>query len=135
MKLNALIDIISERLQEPIFSEGISAAKGFLVQSDPRFGFIMKAKGRSEYHHSAMPYLEVSFKDSFMFSISVGNENLEIQAGKFILNQDSIWLFERKKVQDGATKIPVRDIKTISITMPAQEQLQRGRVSDFLDKL
>lgn len=135
MKLNSLIDIISEKLREPQFSASISDARGFLVQSDPRFGFLMKNTGRPEYHHSAMPFLEVMFKDSFMFFMALGDGTTEMQAGRFILNQDSIWLFERKNSQSGAVKIPVRDIKTLSITLPGQESLQRGRVSDFLDKL
>ena len=135
MKLNSLIDIISEKLREPQFSASISDARGFLVQSDPRFGFLMKNTGRPEYNHSAMPFLEITFKDSFMFFMALGDGTNEMQAGRFILNQDSIWLFERKNSQGGAVKIPVRDIKTLSISLPGQESLQRGRVSDFLDKL
>lgn len=135
MKLNTLIGSLAVQLQQPQFLSNFIEAEGFLVQSDPRLEFLLERGEVPEYKHSAMPLLKVTFRDSFTFTLDLGEEIREIQTGRFVLYQDSIWLMERKSSMKDATKLPVKNIQNLEIRTPAQENLQRGRVSDFLDRI
>lgn len=135
MKLNNLLDSLSGQMQHPEFLSSVQDARGFLVHTDPRMEFLLMRTGKSEYHHNAMPLLQVTFKDSFMFILDLGRETLELQAGKFILNQDSIWLLERKSSLADAVKVPLKNVLKLDIRIPGDKHLQRGRVSDFLERI
>lgn len=135
MKLNNLLDSLSGQMQHPEFLSSVQDARGFLVHTDPGMEFLLMRTGKSEYHHNAMPLLQVTFKDSFMFILDLGRETLELQAGKFILNQDSIWLLERKSSLADAVKVPLKNVLKLDIRIPGDKHLQRGRVSDFLERI
>lgn len=135
MKLNPLIDYLSARFGEKEFLSSISSAHGFLVHSDPRMEFLMSDPDGKGYEHSAMPLLDVTLKDSLNFSVHSGEGASEYQAGRFLLYQDSIWLMERKSRMEGAVKIPLKAVTGLEIFRPDNDALQRGRVSDFLDRI
>jgi hypothetical protein len=135
LKLNPLIDILSSELRDIQVSETISDAGGFLVQSDPRMEFLTRSNEKAEYNHSAMPLLDITFQDSVMFIIELGTENRKIQTGRFILNQDSLWLLERKNALSEAIRLPLSAIGKMNLDIPNHEHLQKGRISDFLDSI
>ena len=135
MKLNAIIESLSEQLRRPWILSTINEAGGFLVHSDPRVDFLIRKTGGMEYQHSAMPLLDVKFTDSFMFALELDTGNAIFQAGRFTLHQDYLWLFERKLELPEPEKFSTEKILRIEIIVPPEEDLQRGRVSDFLDKM
>ena len=135
MKLNAIIESLSEQLRKPWILSTINEARGFLVQSDPRIDFLIRKTGGMEYQHSAMPLLDVKFKDSFMFAMELDTGNAIFQAGRFTLYQDALWLFDRKLELLDPEKFSTEKILRIEISIPPVEDLQRSRVSDFLDKI
>ncbi len=135
MKLNAIIESLSEQLRKPWILSTINEARGFLVQSDPRIDFLIRKTGGMEYQHSAMPLLDVKFKDSFMFAMELDTGNAIFQAGRFTLYQDALWLFDRKLELLDPEKFSTEKILRIEISIPSVGDLQRSRVSDFLDKI
>ncbi len=135
MKLNAIIESLSEQLRKPWILSTINEARGFLVQSDPRIDFLIRKTGGMEYQHSAMPLLDVKFKDSFMFAMELDTGNAIFQAGRFTLYQDALWLFDRKLELLDPEKFSTEKILRIEISIPPVGDLQRSRVSDFLDKI
>ncbi len=135
LKLNDIIGLLSEDLQNSHVVKTIVDARGFLVQSDPRMDFLLKRTEKSEYHHSAMPLLDITFRDTNMFRLDLDMESKEVQTGRFILNQDSIWLLERKNALPDAIRLPLRAIRKLTIEIPRYDNLQKGRISDFLDSI